>query len=44
MKLQLWKALAGLLFSGVLGFATSAQALSQLGQEPDPGVIVSAGP
>lgn len=43
MKLHLWKALAGLLFGSVLGFTTSAQALSMLGQEPDPSVIVSAG-
>jgi hypothetical protein len=43
MKLHLWKAVAGLLFGSVLGFTTSAQALSLLGQEPDPGVIISAG-
>lgn len=43
MKLHFWKALTGLLFSSVLGFSTSAQALSMLGQEPDPSVIISAG-
>lgn len=43
MKFNVWKTIAGLLFSGVLGFSTSASALSLLGQDPAPGVIVSAG-
>lgn len=43
MKLRFWKAMAGLLFGSVLGFSTSSHALSQLGQAPDPSVIISAG-